>query len=141
MDALVKDFYMKRRWNQEDLQDRLDAIEQDLQNRKTTSTEEKKFIIEIERIRSTLGKIDEYELLYEEYTILKNDLKGINVKDLSAELTEKFRQLKQYQEEYRSLKNLKKTDQGKESTERVVSDQEKKLVTQKEALQKQINEI
>lgn len=94
MESLVKEFYQKRRWNSEDLQDRLEQIEQDLQNRKTTSTEEKKFIIEIEKIRATLDKLDEYEVLYEEYTIIKNDLKGISVKDLSGELKEKFKLLK-----------------------------------------------
>lgn len=42
-----------------------------------------------------MEKVEEYEELYEEYTIIKNDLKGINVKDLSVELKEKFKKLKE----------------------------------------------
>lgn len=52
-----------------------------------------------------MEKLSEYEILYNDYTIIKNDLKGINVQDLSKELSEKFKLLKQYQEEYRSLKS------------------------------------
>lgn len=140
MESLVKEFYQKRKWTVEALQEKLDQIEQDLQNRKVTSTEEKKFLVEIEKIKLTMEKLAEYEILYNDYTIIKNDLKGINVQDLSKELSEKFKLLKQYQEEYRSLKSQKKTDQG-DTTERVVSDQEKKLINQKETLQKQINDL
>ena len=140
MEALVKDFYLKRKWTSDDLQERLEKIETDLQNRKVTSTEEKKFLVEIEKIKLTMESLEEYEVLYNEYTIIKNDLKGINVGDLSKELSEKFKLLKQYQEEYRSLKTQKKTDQG-ETTERVVSDQEKKFINQKETLKKQTNDF
>lgn len=59
---------------------------------------------EIEKIIKTQERLDEYEELSNEYVIIKNDLKGINVKDLSNELRQKFSKLKEYQEEYRSLK-------------------------------------
>jgi hypothetical protein len=41
-----------------------------------------------------MESLEEYEVLYNEYTIIKNDLKGINVGDLSKELSEKFKLLK-----------------------------------------------
>jgi hypothetical protein len=49
---------------------------------------------EIEKIRETMEKMDSYEELHNEYTIIKNDLKGISVKDLSSDLKEKFTMLK-----------------------------------------------
>ena len=61
-------------------------------------------MVEIEKIRSTLCQLEDYEELYNEYTIIKNDLKGINIHDLSTELREKYKKLKEYQEEYRLLK-------------------------------------
>lgn len=36
-------------------------------------------MVEIEKIRQTLGRVEEYEELHNEYTIVKNDLKGIVV--------------------------------------------------------------
>lgn len=127
MDLLVKDFYLKRKWRKDDLIDKLDQIEQELQNKKVTSTEEKKYMVEIEKIRQTLGRVEEYEELHNEYTIVKNDLKGIVVQDLSSELREKFRKLKEYQEEYRSLKNIKNQEQKIDGEKREVSAQEIKL--------------
>lgn len=40
--------------------------------------------------------MDDYEELYNEYTLIKNDLKGVNIKDLSGDLNEKFKKLKEY---------------------------------------------
>lgn len=38
METLVKDFYQKRRWNKDDLEDKLESIESELRNQKVNST-------------------------------------------------------------------------------------------------------
>lgn len=65
-----------------------------MRNKKLTATEEKVFLVEIDKIEDSLLNVDRLEELNDQYIILNNGLKGINIKDLNKDLKEKFERMK-----------------------------------------------
>lgn len=83
-------------------------------------------------MRDTLTKMDQFEELAQEYVVIKNGLKGINVKELSAELKEKFNRLNVLHEEYGNLKKQKTSLNDEQAKSKNITDEESKLLKAKE---------
>ena len=54
-----------------------------MRNKKMTATEERVYIQEIEKIQNSIDIVDELEELHNEYVILNNGLKGVEIKNLN----------------------------------------------------------
>lgn len=104
MDQLTKEFYLKRKWTRESLLEKIEDTEEEMRNKRINAQEERQYNSELKKMRDTLTKMDQFEEIAQEYVVIKNGLKGINVKELSAELREKFNRLNILQEEYGNLK-------------------------------------
>ena len=90
MDQLTKEFYQKRKWTRESLLEKIEEKEEEMRNKRINAQEEKQYNLELKKMRDTLTKMDQFEELAQEYVVIKNGLKGINLKELSSELKEKF---------------------------------------------------
>lgn len=104
MDQLTKEFYLKRKWTRESLLEKIEDTEEEMRNKRINAQEERQYNSELKKMRDTLTKMDQFEEIAQEYVVIKNGLKGINVKELSTELREKFNRLNILQEEYGNLK-------------------------------------
>lgn len=112
-----------------------------MRNKLINAQEERQYNAELNKMRDTLTKMGQYEELAQEYLVIKNGLKGINVKDLSAELTTKFNRLKVLSEEYGNLKKQRTSLNEEQAKSKNITDEEAKLLKKKELLQKQIDEL
>lgn len=106
-----------------------------------TAVEEKSYIVEIEKIESSIDYVEKLEELQTEYIVLKNGLKGIDIKNLNEQLKVKFNRLKELYETQAELKKAKKGQAGAEAKPQMVSEQETKLIKKKEEIQKKIDQI
>lgn len=136
MDQLTKEFYLKRKWTKESLLEKIEEKEEEMRNRLINAQEERQFISELKKMKDTLTKMDQFEELAQEYLVIKNGLKGVNVKDLSAELSIKFNRLKVLSEEYGNLKKQRTSLNEEQAKSKNITDEEAKLLNKKEQLQK-----
>ena len=74
--------------------DILESKEEEMRNKKLTATEEKSYLAEIEKIESSLLSLDRLEQLNDQYVVINNGLKGVDIKGLNKDLKEKFERLK-----------------------------------------------
>lgn len=141
MEQLTKEFYLKRKWTKEQLLERIEQKEEEMRNRLINAQEERQFNSELNKMRDTMTKMDQYEILAQEYVVINNGLKGINVKDLSAELSVKFNRLKVLSEEYGNLKKQKTSLSEEQSKSKNITDEESKLLKKKDQLQAKIDDL
>lgn len=132
MEQLTKEFYLKRKWSREALNEKIEQKEEEMRNRKISAQEERQYNSELSKMRDTLTKLDQYEELSQEYVVIKTGIKGINVKELSAELSVKFNRLKVLQEEYSNLKKQRNALNEEQPKAKNVTDEEAKLLKKKE---------
>lgn len=138
MDKLVKTFYKEKKWNREKLEEILEQKEDFIKNNKLTATQEKSYLKEITQIEDTLENMEVLENLQNEYVALQSGIKGVDIKNLSKEVREKFERLKEL---YNQRQEIKKTmgNPQDEAKKQSVSEEELKLIKKKEQIQKQID--
>jgi hypothetical protein len=134
MDQMVKEFYLKRKWHREALLEKIEKKEEEMRNKKMTAQEEKGYITELSKMKDTFEKLDRLEEINNEYMLLQNGLKGLNVKGLSAELASKFAKLKELSEEYGNFKKQKISLSEEQPKIKNVTDEEAKLIKKKEQI-------
>lgn len=115
--------------------------EEEMRNKKLTATEERVYNAEIEKIQNSLDVVDELEELHNEYIVLNNGLKGIQIKNLNQELKVKFDRLKELYDLQAELKKNKNSLNNNEQTSHQISEEEAKLIKKKESLQKKMDQI
>lgn len=141
IDELSKTLYKKRKWTREQLEDELERHEEEIRNKKVTATEERLHNAVVEKIQHSLEVVDELEELQNEYIVLNNGLRGIQIKSLNQELKAKFDRLKELYELQAELKKSRNALANDEQKSRQISEEEAKLIKKKEQLQKKIDQI
>lgn len=58
MEQLTKEFYMKKKWTREGLNERIERKEGEMRNKKINAQEERQYNSELSKMRETLTKID-----------------------------------------------------------------------------------